>query len=550
MKYNVRPFYLLLFILAVTVNFSGIATDFFSDDPGLYASIAKNLIYKKDLLQLYTYNQDWLDKPHFPFWMVYASFKVFGISVWAYKLPALLFFLLSLVYTFLFTRKYYTTETAIIAVLILSTAQHVILSNTDVRAEPYLMALIIGSIYHVARLYERFSISQLLLAALLAACAIMTKGIFVIVAIYGGLLGQLLFERKFWSVFSVKWLSLFVLTALFTLPELYALYIQFDMHPEKVVFGHTGVSGIRWFLWDSQFGRFVNNGPIQQKSSGDVFFFLHTLLWAFLPWCLLFYFSVYKTIKNIVRKVKLPEYYTISGGMLLLVLFSLSRFQLPFYTNIIFPLFAIITAPYCIKQLSQSEGKLRDLAQIIFITLLPLVIIVVHFYLKPESSVFFITDCIVFGALMLVIWFKTKQRPQRVFLLSCCSVLFANFYLSIVFFRTVAAYNGQIAAAKYVNKHMSKPFKIYSLRESNNVFQFYCNRPVSYLPVNELRTFSSLQPTVFFATQQIVDNLKQQHTDFKIIHAFINYPQENVLPAFINKNTRAGTLNHVYLISK
>ena len=187
MKDNSKLFYLLLFVLALVVNFSGINVKFFTDDPGLYASIAKNLIYKKDFFSLFTYNQDWLDKPHFPFWMVYFSFKLFGVSVWAYRLPALLFFMLSALYTYLFSKKYYGSEIAFMAVLILMTSQIIIMSNTDVRAEPYLMALVMGSIFHISQLEERFSYWDLLLAALLTACAIMTKGLFVIVAIYGGL---------------------------------------------------------------------------------------------------------------------------------------------------------------------------------------------------------------------------------------------------------------------------------------------------------------------------------------------------------------------------
>jgi len=34
---------------------------------------------------------------------------------------------------------------------------------------------------------------------------------------------------------------------LFITPELFCLYIQFDRHPEKILFGHTSVSGIRFF---------------------------------------------------------------------------------------------------------------------------------------------------------------------------------------------------------------------------------------------------------------------------------------------------------------
>src|SRR6187402_3797465 len=117
MKDNTKLVYIILFALALTVTITGINVDFFTDDPGLYASIAKNMLYKNDFLQLFTYGQDWLDKPHFPFWMAYLSFKVFGISVWAYRLPALLFFMLGLLYTFLFARKYYGADIAAVAVL-------------------------------------------------------------------------------------------------------------------------------------------------------------------------------------------------------------------------------------------------------------------------------------------------------------------------------------------------------------------------------------------------------------------------------------------------
>ena len=303
MKDTNKILYLLLFALALIINFSGINVKFFTDDPGLYASIAKNLIYKKDFVQLFTYNSDWLDKPHFTFWIILLSFKLFGVSVWAYRLPALLFFVISLFYTYLFARRYYNWEVAAIAVLIVMTAQHVLLSNTDVRAEPYLMGLLMGAIYHTACLKERFTVKNLVLAALLTACAIMTKGIFVIAAIYGALLGQLFFQNKLSHLFRFRWLLLLLLTAIFTLPEFYALYRQFDAHTEKTVFGTHNVSGIKWFLWDSQFGRFTNKGPISRVAPGSIFFFLHTLLWAFAPWCLVFYYAVYKKITNISQKI-------------------------------------------------------------------------------------------------------------------------------------------------------------------------------------------------------------------------------------------------------
>ena len=549
MKDQNKPFYILLFVLALVVNFVGINVKFFTDDPGLYASISKNLVYRKEFFELFTYNQDWLDKPHFPFWMVMLSFKIFGISVWAYRLPALLFFLLSLRYTWLFTKKFYGDNIAWIALLILATSQHVIMSNTDVRAEPYLMALIIGSIYHISRLEERFTFADFLLAALLTACAIMTKGIFVIVAIYGALLGQLIFQKKYKAIFQSKWVLLVFFTLIFTLPEFYALYIQFDLHPEKLVFNKHYVSGIKWFLWDSQFGRFANNGPIKHKS-GSIFFYVHTLLWAFAPWCLLFYYAVYKKIKEIWLKKALPEYYAISGGLLLLLLFSLSGFQLPFYTNILFPLFAVITAPFCYQQLSRFGTTYRSISLWVYIILLPLGILIANYFLSPAHTVFFILDCVVFVVLTFVIVTRIASSNLKAFYLSCAAVLFANFYLNTVFYDEILNYKGQIKAAEYINQPAFDNYHIYSLKTENNVFQFYSKRPVDYTPMNSFNQFKSSSPSAFFANRKSMDSILLIHADFKLIKAFQNYPQENILPAFINRKTRDKVLDSVYLISK
>ena len=540
----------MLFVLALAVNFAGINLKFFTDDPGLYATIAKNLVYKKDFFELFTYNHDWLDKPHFPFWLILLSFKTFGVSVWAYRLPALLFFTLSLLYTWLFARKYYSREIAFTAVLIVMTALNILLSNTDVRAEPYLMGLLTGSIYHVSRLQERYAFKHLLLAALLTACAIMTKGIFVIIPIYGALFGQLIFQKKLQDFFNLKWLVLIVLTVIFTLPELYALYIQFDLHPEKTVFGTHHVSGIKWFLWDSQFGRFINTGPISRIATGSKFFYLHTLLWAFAPWCLLFYYALFKTIKDIFKHKNLAEYYTFSGGLLLLLLFSFSGFQLPFYTNAIFPLFAIITAPFCVSQLSKFGTKFRLISQSVFVTLLPVVVIVLNYFLKPANSLFFVAGLILFGVVALLIFVRIKEAYKKLFFFSCTAALFAGFYLNTVLYNEIIPYQGEISAAEYINQKPFNNVHVYSLKFENNIFQFYCKKPVDLLPFDEFNKFIPQQPSVFYANQRTMDYLVQTHAVFTIIHSFINYPQENIKPGFINKATRPNVLGRIYLISK
>jgi 4-amino-4-deoxy-L-arabinose transferase-like glycosyltransferase len=545
-----KTVFLLLLVLAVLVNFSTINTAFFTDDPGLYGAIAKQLIYQHSFFQLFSYGRDWLDKPHLPFWLIMCSFKAFGIHTWTYKLPALLCFLLSLLYTWLFAKKYYGQLAAIMAVLMVSTSLHIIMSNADVRAEPYLMAFIIGAIYHLSNLEDRFSLGHFILAALLTALAIMTKGIFVVIPIYGALGGQLLLQKKYREIFRLKWIALIVLNIIFITPELYALYTQFDLHPEKVVFQKQHVSGIKWFLWDSQFGRFANNGPIT-RPSGDIFFFIHTLLWAFAPWCLLFYYAAFKSVKKIVTGLRQTEYYALSGGLILLALFSVSGFQLPFYSNIIFPLFAVVTAGFYSSQLSnKAENVFKAVVLWVYIAAFLLIILLLHFFLQPALPCWKIAIIVLLIAGTFFIYKTVNTAFVKLFMLACLAMCFVGLYINVNLYPIIIQYKGQIKAAEEVNKTMPASIDVYSLKDQNNIFQFYCERPVKYVQFQDFEKVATEKGAVFYTDQEAVNYFTRHHFPFMIIGTWWDYPQENILPAFINHQTRESTLTKVYLVKK
>ena len=395
---NNKTFYALA-AAGVLLNATGLFPPVLEPDGALYASIAKTMAQTGDYVNLYAVGSDWLDKPHFPFWVVAASFKLFGVNTFAYKFPALLFFLAGVVYTYRFARLTHTKLVAQLAALVLLTAFHGVLSNSDVRAEPYLTGLIIGAVYHFWRVFTGGTARHLVLGSLLMGCALMTKGAFVLVPIGAGLVLHWLITGNWRELLKPRWYAAVALSLLFTLPEVYALYQQFDLHPEKVIFGETGVSGVKFFFWDSQFGRFFNTGPI--KGEGDKFFFLHTLLWAFLPWSLPLYAGVGKAIAGLVNRRNSPpiqtgpiqagpiqagpiqagpEYVSLGSGLATFALFSLSGFQLPHYLNIVFPFFAIITAqflaglsPIALRRWTVGQTILGALMLVITVALLVLV---------------------------------------------------------------------------------------------------------------------------------------------------------------------------------
>ena len=292
-------FYKLL-LTGICINLSGLFITVFEPDAALYATIAKTMAQSGDYINLMLQGQDWLDKPHFPFWITAISFKLFGIHTFSYKLPALLFWAMGLCYIWRFAFLLYNKQVAQLAALIYLSAAHLVISNNDVRAEPYLTGLIIGSIYHFCRSSEKELSLHLVAGAFFAACAVMTKGPFVLITIGGGFILEWIVKAKWAEFAKPRWWLALLLVSIFILPELISLYIQFDLHPEKIVFNKSGVSGIKFFFWDSQFGRFFNTGPI--KGQGNIFFYLHTLLWAFLPWPLLLLAAIVWKIKNAKQK--------------------------------------------------------------------------------------------------------------------------------------------------------------------------------------------------------------------------------------------------------
>lgn len=137
-----------LIALAVLVNLTGLPGTILGPDGTLYAGIAKHMAQTNNYVELYSMGQDWLDKPHFPFWMTALSFELFGFTNWAYKLPGVLFLLMGAYYTYLLGTSLYNRSVGLWSCLLLLTAEHIMLSNNDVRAEPYLTGLIVAAAYH------------------------------------------------------------------------------------------------------------------------------------------------------------------------------------------------------------------------------------------------------------------------------------------------------------------------------------------------------------------------------------------------------------------
>lgn len=521
--------------------------DFYIEDPAIYGVLSKRILLTGDFSLLILDEKDWLDKPHLPFWITAISFKIFGISSFAYLLPITMALGLTFLYTFKFASQYYHKTIAWFSVFILSTAQYTMMSGTEGRIEPYLMCFIIGSIYHFDRGISHNKIIDFVIGSTLVAAAIMTKGMFVIVPIFGAIGGHLLYQHRNITVFfKWYWLLVAALICLFILPEIYALFIQFDSHPNKIIFGQKGISGIKWFLWDSQFSRLINTGPFT-RHQGDYFFFIHTLLWAFFPWCFVLYYGFFQTLKKIFKKEAVVELYTFSGGLFMFLLFSISKFQLPHYISIVFPFYAIIVADIFYKPLNRLGKKLIVSLQTIQISVVFLVLISI-LIISSWSTI----ACLLFLSLFVGALLINFRRPgnliNKLLIGSGLAAIFLNAYMSLEVYPTISSYRADIQAARYINEHFQDQ-SVTVLGPVSYRFQFYCNSPISKYWDPTIQELQDLKKASLILCTD-VDILKRLDPNYVLVESFDHYASETISLAFLNPKSRSTQLVKYILMKK
>jgi 4-amino-4-deoxy-L-arabinose transferase-like glycosyltransferase len=355
-----RPHLLAWLLLTLLVNALPLFTPILNEgDSVLYAALSQHMVLSGNWNDLMLDGRDWLDKPHFPFWLGALSFKLFGVSVFAYMLPGYLFHLLGGYFTYRIARLFHGRDTALMAALVYASTYHLMYTTTALKAEAFLTGSIMAACYYWLRFDADSRLKYVLLGALFSGISVMTKGVFTLVTITSGLVCCWAYQGRWRELFRLKWLAALVLTGLCVMPEVWALYRQFDMHPDKTIFNQTGVSGIRFFLWDSQFGRFFNVGPIT-NTGGNKLFFVLAFLWAFLPWVAAFVWACWRAARPVGEvdvNSRTQQVYLLASFTVSFVMFSLTSFQLDYYTVIVYPFATVLIAPWLLSVINDSSAK-------------------------------------------------------------------------------------------------------------------------------------------------------------------------------------------------
>jgi 4-amino-4-deoxy-L-arabinose transferase-like glycosyltransferase len=512
-------------------------------DAAHHANIALYMYEHNDWVSLVDRGRDYLDKPHFLFWTSLVSFKIFGVNTFAHRFPAILFSLLSIYSTYKLTRHLSDKTTAKIAAAILATAQAFVLSITDARMETPLTAGIVLGLWQMIIYIDKQKFSNILFAALGAAIAFSTKGWLGPVIIFVSSFFYIALNKRWRILFSYKtWLFL-PLFFVFISPVLYAYYLEYDLHPEKVVRGRDHISGVKFILWDQLFERY-KGFDVGGRNSG-YFFLYHTFLWAFFPWSIIAAAAVFFWLKRMFYKRKWDHALNFAALSFAFILFaiSFSKFKMPHYIVMLLPLAAMFTAPYLRFILSYKKPVRFYLGmQVVFGCLVFIAIIILNYYFfHPVNWFIVITGPLMLATLGFIIVRRFGNKAMKVFYVSAFLSLVFNFFLNYNFFPNLLKYQGGNELVKLIKeKNISIPDdEIVVVESGAHSFEFYRKHTYRIAETHIfLEEYPGMKNKYFLITNEIKDYLAARGYNVKPVISHLDYNVTTVQLKFLDPATR------------
>lgn len=542
------PFW--IFIVIALLYFTAVRVDTMDVDASQYAEMSREMMRSGDYLHLYDRGVEYLDKPPMLFWMSAMSMRVFGVNNFGYKLPSILFALWALFATWRLGRRLYNDEVGRAAALILATCQGMMLMTNDIRTDTILMSWVITAIWLIQEWVDSRRLTFLLGGAAAVAMGMMTKGPIALLVPGFCFVSDWVVKRR-WNMFLQPgyFLALLVI-ALLLVPMSIGLYQQFDMHPEKLVNGKTGVSGLRFFYWSQSFGRITGESPWNNGAGMD--FLLLNMLWSFLPWIFLFLPALFMQFGTLIRqRFRLypgQEFITAGGFTLAYLALGSSAYQLPHYIFVAFPLASILTAHLVYKLLNERKHpKTTAKAGNVFlgISILILVVSLLLVSVVFRAGIWVIALCAA-GTVAYIVYAIRQPRAARLLWLPAIAMVFANIFVTNFFYQPLLQYQAGSHTGRYISTHHidTNAVVIYKMNDPLNAIQFYANGTI-----HSIDTLSMLCNYTYVLTMdQGLQNLTASGFHYSTVMQGQSFKVSELTLPFLNPSMRSSEVKNYYLI--
>jgi 4-amino-4-deoxy-L-arabinose transferase-like glycosyltransferase len=536
--------------LIILTYFFAVGVDTMDQDASQYASMSREMMESGQYLQVYEQGQDYLDKPPFLFWVNAASMKLFGENNFAFKFPSILFAILAVFCTYKLTRIYHEEEIARISAFILAACQALFLITNDIRTDTILMGWVALSLWLLTKWYKDGNIKYFLCGCAAIGGGMMTKGPIALLVPVFSLGSQLLLQRRWNYLFRKEYILGIIIILLMLIPMCIGLYLQFDLHPEKIMYGRQGTSGMRFFFWTQSFGRIT--GESVWDNGAPFSFLFENLLWGFLPWTFLMIGGLIAGLIYLIKsKFKLnagQEGLTIAGFTITYASLSSSNYQLPHYIYVVLPLLAIITAKFIFKIFTE-KNKLRSyfcVLQYFILILLSIFPAVILIYVFPTKSILIWLLAIIPAFAVLIYLIKFKTETYKLMSASVLMIVLVNIFISLWFYPQLLTYqSGNLAGRKVDALKVSKDaFYTYNYPGSTRNIHFYSKRIVTTIE----QPFSMDTDIYVLTGAEGLSIIQQQKNAFEVILKGEDFPVSQLTAEFLNVKTRSKTTTPYYFV--
>ena len=521
------PYIGLLLVYALGANL-----DIMAVDAAQYASISLEMFKSGEFLQVVDRHEDYLDKPPLLFWVSALSMKLLGVGSWQYKLPSILFSLIGLFSTFKLGQRLYSTQIGHHAAMILGSSLAIMMTNNDIKTDTILVAAIIFSIWMLVSYIETKQLKFIIGAAFGIAAAMLTKGPIGLMMPALAIGGHLVLKKNWIAVIDWRWLLLLLLVAVLLIPMSIGLYQQY------------GVDGLKFYFWTQSFGRIT--GENSWKNDTTPLYFTHVFLWSFLPWVLLAIGALIQELKTLFKPAtqNQSEFYLISGIVLVWIALSLSKFKLPHYIFVVYPLISILCAKYIngLKNFipwAWTQLSISGVSILLMATLL--------LYCFPDGGwVVPLILLVFFGA--AVLFFFTSYRASQIVVPSFILSIAIGLGLNLHFYPQILPYQANAKVGQWMTENDVPHENLIGFSTGGRALDFYAGGIIPW-EKDVASTIDAISPGVIvYATEERYEELKN-HGQFPTKEmVFKDFEVQNLTIEFLNPKTREQVVKKKYLL--
>ncbi len=316
-------------LLAAVLAFSGLgARPLISPAEARYALVAREMLESGDWIQPHLNHARYYEKPPLTYWSVAASYRLFGFSEFASRLPSALAYIGTVLVTFLLAYELVGSGTAPLAALIYATSLGPFLFGRFLFTDTLLVFWLSVSLLGLARIARRSeSRAGPVMLYLGASLAGLTKGLIGLLFPFAAAAAYALFLEGRSFVRRLRpWLGVWIVAVVFL--------------PWHILLAWRDPAFLSFYFGNEHFARFFSRrDPVNYTPLSVPAFWISTLLWLF-PWFLFLPSAVPR--RRGPRSQRLILVWIWSAGIVLF--FTLTRSRMEYYALPAYPALAVILA--------------------------------------------------------------------------------------------------------------------------------------------------------------------------------------------------------------